>query len=155
MSLCNLLEDVRSHDSYHAFIPVALLPIPKVFCESPKLLGVLYSRLFHKCLDHLWAPVKRIANSESGTIMVDPSGINRRVYTLLGAYMVDLPEALMIAGVQGKTSPTSTASYKELGNRNPMPRRFGSDTVRTLARISLQAHPWTNMLCFGKLCNLF
>ncbi|KAF9232757.1 hypothetical protein BU15DRAFT_67191 [Melanogaster broomeanus] len=48
-----------------------------------------------------------------GIMMNDPVGNLRLCYKPLACYIVNTPEACMLAGVRGKTSPVMTAMYKQ------------------------------------------
>ena len=90
---------------------LALLPVPKFIEKSREIRGVLESRLIHKCLDFVLKPLKTAA--AVGVIMSDPWHGERYCYTLLATYIMDYMEAVIIAGVASKTSPVTTASYKQ------------------------------------------
>jgi hypothetical protein len=113
ISLANIDMDVRSRSSYHAFLLLGLLPIPKFYIPAGKVRTALYQRVIHMCLDVAFAPLKRIA--VEGAAMVDPYGKYRLCHTFLASYMVDTPEAQMLAGVKGMTSTVTTASHREFG----------------------------------------
>jgi hypothetical protein len=151
LSLANINMAVRNKDSYHAFLLVGLLPIPKFFVQNRKLLSTLYHRLIHHCLDILFNPLKKIAHE--GALMIDPVGRVRNVYTPLVSYIADNPETQMLAGVMGMTSPVTMAGYLEFGDSVPQRRRFGSNTVEKLQLISQVAHPWDEITRFRRLCN--
>lgn len=57
--------------------------------------------------------------------MTDPLGQSRFCFTPCAAYMVDTQEALMLAGVAGKTSHLTTANYRQFGD----PFRHGTRTA--------------------------
>ena len=110
ISLANLFMDFRTKASNHAFLLLALLPVPKFI----QLLGVLENCMIHECLDFILKPLKKAA--EVGIMMSDPAGSLRYVFTPLAAYMVDVQEALSLAGVAGKTSHLTMATYKQFGD---------------------------------------
>ncbi|KAF8889829.1 hypothetical protein BD779DRAFT_1610913 [Infundibulicybe gibba] len=70
ISLANISGDVRAHSSNHAFVLLALLPIPKFIHKNQKIRGVLENRLVHECLDIITQPLKKAA--EIGVMMTDP-----------------------------------------------------------------------------------
>jgi hypothetical protein len=53
LSLANIDMEVRNRASYHAFLLVSLLPIPKFYeaAGDEKLLACIYHRMIHRCLD--------------------------------------------------------------------------------------------------------
>jgi len=106
--------DYRMKASNHAFLLLALLPIPAFTNPKVKIRGILENQLIHSCLDFILLPLKKAA--EIGIMMQDPLGWRCYCFTPLAAYIVDTPEAAMLAGVTGKTSPVTMASYKQFGD---------------------------------------
>ena len=76
--------------------------------------GVLLDRLLHECLNTVLDPLKQAARI--GIMMNDPLGNLRLCYTPLVSYVVDTPEACMLAAVGGKTSLVTTAMYLQFGD---------------------------------------
>ena len=72
------------------------------------------NRLILDCLDFILQPLKKAA--QVGIMMSDLLGSLHYVYTPLTAYIVDTQEAVVLAGVAGKTSHLTTATYKEFGD---------------------------------------
>ena len=103
ISLANMKGSYRAKSSHHAFLLLALLPVPKFVTHDRALRGVLENRFLHACLDFILEPLKKAAYW--GKMMSDPYGCLRYCFTPLAAYIVDTPEAAMLAGVAGKTSP--------------------------------------------------
>jgi hypothetical protein len=64
--------------------------------------------------------------------MSDPASSVRHGFTPLAAYMVDVPEALLLAAVAGKNSHLTVANYKQFGNPFQHEPRTPSTTVTTL-----------------------
>jgi hypothetical protein len=114
IGLANIHVSTRLKLSSDAFLLAALLLIPKFIHKSKHIQGVLTNRLIHECLDIVLAPLKIAACI--GIMMNDPLGNLRCCYTPLALYIVDTPEACMLAGVGGKTSPVTTAMYKQFGD---------------------------------------
>ena len=75
-------------------------------------------------------------------MMSDPLGSLHYVYTPLAAYIVDTQEAVVLAGVAGKTSHLTTATYKEFGDAFRHPPHTASMTLRQLIAIEKVANPW-------------
>jgi len=100
--------------SSDAFLLAALLPIPKFIHKNKCMCSVLSDCLLHKCLDIVLEPLKQAAHL--GIMMNDPSGNLWLCYTPLVSYVVDTPEACMLAAVGGKTSPVTTVMYKQFGD---------------------------------------
>ena len=88
ISLANLQIDFKNKASHHAYMLLALLPVPK-FCQKDSMLqGVLENHLIHACLDFVLKPLKYAA--AVGIIMSDPWHGQRFCYTPLVAYVMDL-----------------------------------------------------------------
>ena len=140
ISLANLLMDFRTKATNHAFHLLALLPTPKFIHKDRKIRGVLENRLIHDCLDFILQPLKKAA--QVGIMMSDPLGSLRYAFTPLASYIVDTQEAVVLAGVAGKTSHLTTASYKEFGDAFRHPPRTASMTLDHLTTIEKFADPW-------------
>jgi hypothetical protein len=97
--------------------------------------GVLEDRLVHECLSIILKPLMKAA--EVGIMMSDPVGNIRHCFTPLAAYIVDTPEAAMLACVRGKTSPFTMASYLQFGDSFRHPPRTRSITLDQLASITV------------------
>ena len=132
--------DFRMKASHHAFLLLALFPIPKFLERNPEIRGVLDSRIFHAIMDFVLKPLKKTA--EIGMMMTDPLGWRRFCFTPLVAYIVDTPESAMIAGVAGKTSSVTTASYKNFGDAHRHPSRTRDHTIAQLRRLEKTTDPW-------------
>ena len=140
ISLANIKKDFRNKATNYAFHLLALLPIPRFLHSNKKIRGVLVARLFHQCLDIVLAPLKEAARI--GVMMSDPLGYSRFCFPPLAAYIVDTPEALLISGVAGKTSPMTMAFYKQFGDNFRHEPRTASTTVAQMMEIERRAHPW-------------
>jgi hypothetical protein len=114
ISLANIKKDFRNKATNHAFHLLALLPIPRFLHSNKKIRGVLVARLFNQCLNIVLAPLKEAARI--GVMMSDPLGYSCFCFPSLAAYIVDTPEAILISGVAGKTSPMTMAFYKQFGD---------------------------------------
>ena len=148
ISLANLLMDFKSKASNRAFMLLALLPVPKFIEKSREIRGVLESRLIHKCLDFVLEPLKTAA--AVGVIMSDPWHGERYCYTPLAAYIMDYMEAVVIAGVAGKTSPVTTASYKQFGDAFCHPPRTAAHTLSQLAELRAECDPDSDIILYIK-----
>ncbi|KAH9027612.1 hypothetical protein EDB85DRAFT_2074745 [Lactarius pseudohatsudake] len=72
MSLANLLMDFCMKGTNHAFLLLALLPVPNFIHKDSKTRGVLENRMVHECLDFILTPLKKAA--QFGIMMSDPLG---------------------------------------------------------------------------------
>lgn len=139
ISLANLRMDFRAKSSNHAFVLLALLPIPKYLHPDKKARGVLENRLIHSSLDFILRPLKQAATF--GIMMSDPWGGTRYSFPALAGYIADYQEAIVLAGVCGKTSPVTMAGYKQLGDSFRHKPRTASITLAQLASISSKVDP--------------
>jgi hypothetical protein len=114
LGLANIRMCTRTKLSSKAFLLTALLPIPKYLHPNQRMRGMLEDRLVHECLSIVLKPLMKAA--EVGIMMSDPVGNVRHCFTPLAAYIVDTPEAAMLACVRGKTSPFTMASYLQFGD---------------------------------------
>ena len=139
ITLANIDPRVRSSSSSHAFELLALVPIPKFVGVKKGLHGVLENHLTHMCLDFITALVKTTART--GALMADYAGRIRYCFTPLVAYIADTPEAAALAGVAGKTSYLTIASYKEFGDPFQHPPRMAADILASLDLLSASFNP--------------
>lgn len=140
ISLANLLMDFRMKATNHAFLLLALLPVPKFIHKNRKIRGVLENRMIHECLDFILKPLKKAA--EIGIMMSDPLGFRRYIFTPLAAYIVDVQEALVLSGIIGKTSHITMATYKKFGDPFQHEPRMASTTLAHLHAVEDTANPW-------------
>lgn len=131
--------NTRSKITSNSFLLTALLPVPKFLHKNKRLRGVLTDRLIHQCLDIVLEPLKRAALE--GVMLSDPVGQRRYCYTPLVSYIVDTPEAMMLSGVGGKTSPVTMAMYKQFGDSFRHEPRTRSTTLAQLAVVHARADP--------------
>lgn len=114
ISLANISADFRMKSSNNTFLLLALLPVPKFLNRNKSLRGVHEARLIHACLDFVLHPLK--IGASLGIMMLDPLGYRRYCFTPCAAYMVDTQEAVMLAGVAGKTSHLTVTRYTNFGD---------------------------------------
>ena len=126
--------------SNRAFILLALLSVPKFNHKNKSIHGVLESHLVHECIDDVIKPLKKAA--EIGIMMSDPLGWCRYCFTPLVGAIVDTPEALLYAGVGGKTSLTTMAMYKQFGDAFQHEPQTVSTTLAQLMHIESTVDPW-------------
>ncbi|KAF8415527.1 hypothetical protein L210DRAFT_3616586 [Boletus edulis BED1] len=133
LSIANIKMHTRNKASAHAFLLLALLPIPEFIEESTRICSVLNARLYHHCLDIILQPLKDAMRH--GCTMPDPLGNLRYCFTPLVSFIADTPEACLVACVRGKTSPVTTASHKDFGDPFRHPSRTASLTKRQLKTV--------------------
>ncbi|KAG2058765.1 hypothetical protein BDR06DRAFT_980181 [Suillus hirtellus] len=107
LGLANIRMRTHMKLSSKAFVLTALLPILQYLHPNQQMWGMLEDRLIHECLLIILQPLMKAA--ELGIMMADPVGNIHHCFTLLTAYIVDTPEACMLACVCGKTSPFTLA----------------------------------------------
>lgn len=73
-------------------------------------------------------------------------------FTPIAAYIVDTPEAALIAGVGGKTSHVTLAWHKSFGDHFRHPTRLGSLTLTQIKHISEETDPW-DLASYAKEAN--
>ena len=139
LSLANIHADIRMKSSNRAFLLVALLPCPKFITKEKGVRGVLENRVIHLCLDVITNPLKLAARA--GRMMADPRGYSRFCFTALASYMVDTPEATMLACVAGKTSHLTMADYRQFGDPIRQEPRTASTTLAQLVTLATNINP--------------
>ena len=82
--------------------------------------------------------------------MTDPLGYRRFCFTPCAAYMVDTQEAVMLAGVAGKTSHLTLASYKQFGDPFQHQPRTASITLSQRHAIRKQADPSGDLSVYAR-----
>jgi hypothetical protein len=140
ISLANLRMDFRMKASNHAFLLLALLPIPKFLHPNKEIRGILGARLFHECIDFVIQPLKIAA--QVGIMLDDALGYRRYCFTPLASCILDTPEMALYAGVAGKTSPVTMASYKQFGDSFRHEPRTASTTLAKIMAIEETVDPW-------------
>ncbi|KAJ3567001.1 hypothetical protein NP233_g6648 [Leucocoprinus birnbaumii] len=133
LSCANISKEFRNKASNHAFMLIALLPIPSYINQKRQIASLLENRLFHECLDIVLEPLKVAATM--GVMLSDPLGYQRKCYTPLASYIVDTPESALIAGVGGKTSSVTMATFTNFGDNFRHPPRLASVTLTKLQEI--------------------
>ena len=132
--------DIRMKSSYHALPLIGLLPCPKFIGFKKPLHGVMENRLIHHCLDIICRPLK--AASSRGAFMGDSLGRIRCCFTPIIAYIVDTPEAAVVAGVGGKTSHLTLASHKSFGDHFRHPTCLATVTLSQIECLTEKVDPW-------------
>ncbi|KAG1848322.1 hypothetical protein DFJ58DRAFT_842964 [Suillus subalutaceus] len=95
LGLANICMCTHTKLSSKAFLLMALLPIPKYLHPNQCMRGMLEDCLIHQCLSIVLKPLMKVA--EVGIMMSDPVGNAQHCFTPLTAFIVDTPEAAMLA----------------------------------------------------------
>jgi hypothetical protein len=96
-----------------------------------KLLGMLNRRLFHRCMEIITRPLRRTQPHN----VVDPEGNKRSVLYELTAYIADLEEQWMIAGLGGSSCPHCECDPSHLGDAESRPLRTHADILDKIQMI--------------------
>ncbi|KAF8132962.1 hypothetical protein EV363DRAFT_1397865 [Boletus edulis] len=137
ISLANIRMKTHNKALSHAFLLLTLMPIPRFIHPTTRICSVLEAWLFHQCLDIVLEPLKIAACI--GKMMSDPAGNLHYCFTPLVSYIVDMPEAAMLACIWGQTSSVTLAKYDQFGNPNTCETRTGALTMTQLQ--SLETDP--------------
>ena len=114
ISLANMKASYYPKSSHHTFLLFALLSVPKfITCDKP-LHNMLENHLIYECLDFILKPLKKAVYS--GVMMSNPHGSLRYCFTPLVGYIINTPEAAMLAGVGRKTLPVTMVAHKQFGD---------------------------------------
>ncbi|KAG1886159.1 hypothetical protein F4604DRAFT_1917863 [Suillus subluteus] len=135
LGLANIRMNTCTKLSSKAFLLTALLPIPQYLHSNAQMRGMLEDHLVHECLSIVLKPLMKAA--EIGIMMSDPAGNVCHCFTPLAAYIVDTPEACMLACVHGKTSLFTLALYLEFGDGFRHPKHTRSITLKQLNSIKV------------------
>ncbi|KAG1786723.1 hypothetical protein EV424DRAFT_1551366 [Suillus variegatus] len=95
LGLANIRMRTHMKLSSKAFMLTALLPILKYLHPNQRMCGMLEDRLVHECLLIILKPLMIVA--EVGIMMSDPVGNVRHCFMPLAAYIINTPEAAMLA----------------------------------------------------------
>jgi hypothetical protein len=140
LTIGNIQSEVRMKATAHAWRCVAFIPIPK-FDVHPDFQTLLHARLFHKCMDIIFARCK--VAMKTGEYMPDPMGYIRHCFTPLVTYTADLPEAQLIACVAKNASPLTMATQPDFGTSHLHPPRTGAHTLRLIYDLCKLVDPWS------------
>ncbi|KAG1901601.1 uncharacterized protein F5891DRAFT_950324, partial [Suillus fuscotomentosus] len=135
LGLANIRMSTRTKLSSRAFLLTALVPILEYLYPKQWMRGMLEDHLMHECLSIVLKPLMIAA--EIGIMMSNPVGNVRHCFTRLAAYIVDTPEACMLACVCRKTLLFTLASYLEFGDDFRHPERTHSITLEQLDSITV------------------
>jgi hypothetical protein len=151
LSIGNIHSSIRNKPSKRAWVLVAYLPTASFLNPKP-LRTTLEGRLFHQCLDVILAPLKAVA--KEGVQMVDSLGDVRHCFPKLAAYLADYPEQLLINVAAGYNSPTTTASFHDLGDACAHPPRTREWILDGIKRAKAEADP-ENIDAYKKVAKLW
>ncbi|KAG1847688.1 hypothetical protein DFJ58DRAFT_843132 [Suillus subalutaceus] len=104
LGLANIHMCTHTKLSSKAFLLTALLPIPKYLHPNQRMRGMLEDHLIHQCLSIVLKPLMKAA--EVGIMMSDPVGNVQHCFTPLAVFIVDTPQAAMLACTGLLTDPS-------------------------------------------------
>ena len=149
ISLANIDANIRSKNSLHGYLLLALLPIAKFVHKDSRIRGLLQDRLTHDVLNKLLSPLRTAASV--GVMMSDPVGNLRYCYTPIAAWIADTPEESLIAATSPKASPITVAFSKQFGNPFCHPARTATITLAAIQAACTEHSP-SNYKAFLKVC---
>ena len=139
ITIGNIQSDVRMQATSYAWCCVGYIPTPK-FNVHPDFQTLLASHLFHRCMDIIFTSLKETA--EHGMPMADSFGYVQNCFTLLVAYVADLPKQQLVAGVSKNASPVTTTTMPQFGNSFPHSPCTGRHTLQLITDLCAGVHPW-------------
>ncbi|KIJ11215.1 hypothetical protein PAXINDRAFT_15846 [Paxillus involutus ATCC 200175] len=105
--LVNIKMEHHNKASNHEFVLAVLLPVVEFIHPTKRMQMILNDHLIHECLDIVREPLKQAV--QLGHMMSDPVSNLHLCYMPITAHIVNTPEALMLACVQGLTSHLTLA----------------------------------------------
>ncbi|KAG1786632.1 uncharacterized protein HD556DRAFT_1248030 [Suillus plorans] len=147
LGLVNIRMSTCTKLSSRAFLLTALLHIPEYLYPNQWMWGMLEDRLMHECLSIVLKPLMIAA--EIGIMMSNPVGNVRHCFMPLALYIVNTPEACMLACVRRKTSLFTLASYLEFGDNFHHPECTCSITLEQLDSITVNPN---NLEAYFQAC---
>ena len=120
ISLGNISKEVQKKHNAHAWLLLAKIPVAKFSktsfsgskTEQEAMPGILSQHLFHVCMKHVLTPLR--VNQRSYYVVLSPDGNSRLCIAILMAWIADLEEELLIAGIMKFSCPVCHAGCKDL-----------------------------------------
>ncbi|KAG1836785.1 hypothetical protein DFJ58DRAFT_846769 [Suillus subalutaceus] len=139
VSLANICMNTQLKSSSNSFMLTALLPVTKFLHKNKCMCGVLADCLVHQCLNIVLKPLKEAALH--GVMLLNLVGQSCYCFTPLASYIVDTPEAMMLACIGGRTSPVTMAMYKQFGDSFRHEPRTASTILAQISIVRTRANP--------------
>jgi hypothetical protein len=141
VTIGNIHSSIRRKLSMKAYKVVAYFPVTKFpntdFAARYKsraaaktMPGVLAKRLFHHCMRIVVAPLLDRTPRE----VVDAEGYVRYIVTVILAYIADLEEQTMVAGVRPYQCPNCQAGFEQMDHAHVCPPRTSIWILETIAK---------------------
>jgi hypothetical protein len=142
----HIQQHVRAASSKRAYLCLAMIPegkFPNVeyatITEAKEMPGVLSRRLYHTCALEVLKPLKKY--SKTPKLMIDSEGNKRQEVFRLVAYIADLLEQTLIAGLAPNQCIPCVAGTKSLGNPIPCEARTGLSILDQITKIKSLVDP--------------
>jgi hypothetical protein len=137
MSIGNISKSIRGKATAHAFEPLAYIPLGD--WKEKKCKGLLQQRCYHLCMDIILKSLKIAA--QIGSIMSDPAGNLRLVFTPLASHIADRPEHHLITGTSHSVSPVSHATRNEFGSSQRHSCRGAEEILSAIESLNSAVDP--------------
>ncbi|KAG8707269.1 hypothetical protein FRC09_001928 [Ceratobasidium sp. 395] len=142
MTLANLDKTTRASTSARSWILVAYIPKSKFLrtvskmehrptAVQQKIANMLNRRLFHRCMEVITRPLHR----STPHLTVDPEGNIRSVLYALFAYVADLKEQHVIAGISQVSCPHCNCDGTNIGRAECSPPRTQDEVINRIETI--------------------
>jgi hypothetical protein len=137
MSIGNINKSLRGKATAHAFEPLAYIPIGE--WKDKKHKGLLQQRCYHQCMDIILGSLKIAA--KIGSVMSDPAGNLRLVFTPLASHIADRPEQHLITATSHNASPVSHADTSQFGDSQKYDCRSAKDILGIIESLNSEIDP--------------
>lgn len=135
----NIQSDIRMQATSHAWQCVAFIPMVN-FEVHPDFQTILSARLFHSCMDTVFASLKETI--QHGGAMTNTLGYVHNCFIPLVTYVVDLPKQQLVACVSKNTFLVTTATLSEFSDPFPYPPHTRADTLKKIQQLCAETNPW-------------
>ncbi|KAL4071992.1 hypothetical protein J3A83DRAFT_4358328 [Scleroderma citrinum] len=139
MTIGNIQSDIRMQAMSHAWHCIAFIPSLEFKVHSD-FQTILQAWVFHWSLDIVTTSLKDSA--DHGCDLVDPSRHIRNCYTPLIAYIVDLPEQLLISCISKNASPVTIAMLPQFRDPAVAAPQTGQDILSQIKELCEKVDPW-------------
>jgi len=131
LSIGNIPSNTRSLLSTKTWVILAYI---LVVCFEGKHSKALEAHYFHQCVRHILAPL--ISVRETGSPITLGNGDVLNCFFRLAAWIADYKEQVLLNCIKSRTSTTTLAGSKELGEPEPAPLRTQEFMLGTLDQLA-------------------
>ena len=131
LSIGNIPSNIRNLLFTKTWVLLAYIP---VVCFEGKHSKALQAHYFHQCACHILSPL--ISVRETGSLVTLGNGDVLNCFFHLAAWIADYEEQVLLNCIKSKTSATTLANSKELGEsklKPPRTQEFMLDALNQLA----------------------